>query len=908
MSHLIRKYRPGFIARFFSLAGWMLTLGTPASGRIKLNGPAEAELGCLDVVSVTSTKAWFWNTVEIHSHARVDTLPGLSKRAAESLTADLVAFVNGHLSEVIGSEVGRLREVDARLQLCKDGAGQYLSHADLTNAVRGASEKAAGAMEHPLFDPDLMPMERKSTYPWSFQMFINPTNRQDHNERFVVSEKMQLDAFFDDLDGRSLSDQQREACIRMEDNNLLVASAGSGKSAAIVGKVAYVAEKKLYRPEEILVLAFNKSAADELKERIAAQMCVEQKALKTKVTTFHALGRSIIQEVEGRPPQLANWVSHPAGEAKAIEEIIQELIGSDPKFKSMWIDLLVLHPRAERTTAEFDSEVDFERFIAERRRKGAATIQSLAGVHVKSQQELRIANWLWINSVDFEYEKQISIQAADGQTSHFHPDFYYPLTDTIHEHFAINADGTSPFDGYIEHADGKRAAYHEAGWDFFETTSAQSRNETLIEALKTELERRNIPLVKREYEEIKKALQPMVIKHYHQLVGACIKHIRASHITLEQLLTRAETLQDTARAKLFARVVWTITTAYTEKLEAANRIDFDAMIGDATQHIESGAFQSPYSLILVDEFQDISVPRANLIQALKQQNPQTKLFAVGDDWQSIYRFAGSDVSLFTDFEKNFGSGWIGRLERTYRCNQLIAMTAAEFVQRNPDQISKSVQSSRPSIPKSIRVVPNKGKSGQLDFSKPCLHLLVRLDAFLARVTEQWQDIAGGKLKVMVLWRYNQLDPFQGNWPVFEHIEVVGLSFHRSKGLEADYTILLDVSEGDYGVPSQIEDDELLNLVIPHPETYPFAEERRLFYVALTRASRGVFILTNEREPSRFIKELCEVADDDIRFETLDGEAMHQCPACLVGQMVERRSKSGHNFLGCNQYPDCSYTE
>lgn len=120
---------------------------------------------------------------------------------------------------------------------------------------------------------------------------------------------------------------------------------------------------------------------------------------------------------------------------------------------------------------------------------------------------------------------------------------------------------------------------------------------------------------------------------------------------------------------------------------------------------------------------------------------------------------------------------------------------------------------------------------------------------------------------MVLWRYNQLDPFQGATPHLEHIEILGLSFHRAKGLEADYTILLDVSEGDYGVPSQIEDDELLNLVMPRPETFEYAEERRLFYVALTRASRGVFLLTNSREPSRYIRELSEIAGDNLRFET-----------------------------------------
>jgi DNA helicase-4 len=187
------------------------------------------------------------------------------------------------------------------------------------------------------------------------------------------------------------------------------------------------------------------------------------------------------------------------------------------------------------------------------------------------------------------------------------------------------------------------------------------------------------------------------------------------------------------------------------------------------------------------------------------------------------------------------------------------------------------------------------------------NLWARLDVSLGNIVEQWRQGEDHKLKVLVLWRYNLLDPFQGRIPRFNNIEVSGMSFHRSKGLEADYTILLDVSEGDYGVPSRIEDDELLNLVIPRPETYAYAEERRLFYVALTRASRGTFILYNWRKPSRYIRELREIAGEDVRFETIDGKALDQCPSCLVGQMVERKGPKGSIFCECNQFPECRHT-
>ncbi|RWO81531.1 UvrD-helicase domain-containing protein [Mesorhizobium sp.] len=901
-----RTYRPGLFARLFSGENWKLTPGRNSAAGINLVSDSETELECLDVVSVQTAKGLLWHAVEICSRTRLDRLSGLSGSAADELAADITAFVNECLSEMIRSETDQLREIDARLGAVVTDNRRYLAYSDLGNAIAGVPGKVATALSHPMFDPGQMAQTLEAVLPASYAFLTDPNVRHRYNERFIASELAAFAAFFDNLDGRSLSGQQREACIRLEDNNLLIASAGSGKSATMVGKVAYVLEKKLARPDEMLVLAFNKSAADELRERIARQLKVEPDKLECRVTTFHALGRGIIQEVDGRPPQLANWVEHPAGEAKAIEEIIVELASSDREFTRLWVDLLVVHPKADIPRETFDSEVDYQRYITERRTRGKATIGSLAGIYVKSLQEQSIANWLWLNSVAFEYERQVEVQDAEGAVRHIHPDFYYSATGTVHEHFALDANGVSPFKDYVDHAEAKRRDYQVGQIDFFETRSAQAADGTISEVMREELERRGIQLAAKQYSDIAKALEPVVVKHYHQLIGTCIKHIRASHLTLDMLLQRAQSLHDKERARIFSRVVYRIAQAYSEKLVDAGRIDFDSMIADATQLVETKRYTSPYSLILVDEFQDISGPRGKLIKSLRDQKPFSKLFAVGDDWQSIYRFAGSDVTLFTRFDANFGTSWQGRLEQTYRCNQLIAEAAAGFVQRNPDQLRKSVRSIRPAIPKSIRVIPIEGAKERPDFGAACLRLLSRLDVFLGGIAEQWRGTARQKLRVLVLWRYNHLDPFAGRMPVFAHIEVSALSFHRSKGLEADYTILLDISEGDYGVPSRVEDDELLNLVIPNPETFAYAEERRLFYVALTRASRGVFMLADSARPSRYIQELCEVAGEEIRFETIDGQALQQCPACRVGQLVQRKTKTGRSFVGCSQYPNCRH--
>lgn len=243
------------------------------------------------------------------------------------------------------------------------------------------------------------------------------------------------------------------------------------------------------------MLAFNRSAAEELKERIARQLGVAAAELKCRVTTFHALGRGIIEETEERPPQLADWVEHPAGEAKVIEAIIEELLGSNPEFARLWIDLLVLHPKADIPAEAFDTKADHERYLSVRRRKGNATIGTMAGIYVKSLQEQTIVTWLWLHSVEFEYERQIALEDANGAIRHLHPDFYYSASQTIHEHLAINADGSSPFADYVAHAESKRAAYRQAEVDVFETTSAQASLGSLVAELEAELAKRGIPFL-----------------------------------------------------------------------------------------------------------------------------------------------------------------------------------------------------------------------------------------------------------------------------------------------------------------------------------------------------------------------------------------------------------------------------
>ena len=906
-----KTFRPSIWARILMLESWKVTLGRPSDGGISISTTADRSIQALDIIDIRVSKAILWSVLEVRSARSVERLSGLTAAGAEDLREALLLYLHEHFAMLIDAGKGHLAGVDAAIRLVTDSKRQYLAQADIAQAIAGVPGGASKALAHPLLDVNLIPSALRAKLPPSLLFITDQGIRQRYNDDFLSHELERFSPFFDELGGVSLANEQREACIRLEDSNLLVASAGSGKSATMVGKVAYVLQKGLYAQSDILVLAFNKKAADELKERIARQLGVEQQDLKCRVTTFHALGRSIIEEVDGKPPQLANWIESANGEARFIDKIIKELVATDPKFRSAWLDLLTLYPKADIPLAAFDSMQEYQRYIADNNGKRPEAIGTLAEIHVRSLQERSIVNWLWRNQIQFEYEKQVRVpdtDEPDGPYRYVKPDFYYPESETIHEHFAIGPDGKSPFPNYVEHASLKRQAYARIEADFFETRSAHSDSGELLAVLERELKSRGFEMGSRSDEEILAAVSPAVVTHYHKIIAISVKHIRSSRLSRDILHKKAEDLHDRVRARHFVDVVHRVAELYSSKLEESDRIDFDSMIGDAVQMVETGSYTSPFSLILVDEFQDISVPRAALIRALKHQQPFNKVFAVGDDWQSIYRFTGSDITIFTDFEANFGPSWQGRLQRTYRCNQLLADTAASFVQRNPKQLTKSVISSRPAIPQSIRVVPvrvEKYKETEA-YRDAAMRILKRLDHHLGTQTDEWKTAVRGKLTVLILWRYNMLDPFGGRPPTFDHIKVSGLSFHRSKGLEADYTILLDVSEGDYGVPSRIEDDELLNLVIPLPEEFAYAEERRLFYVALTRASRGVFLLVNEIRQSRYIHELCEVGPTAVRFETADGRKIDRCPKCHEGDMVSGRDADETPYRACSRFPACEH--
>ena len=297
---------------------------------------------------------------------------------------------------------------------------------------------------------------------------------------------------------------------------------------------------------------------------------------------------------------------------------------------------------------------------------------------------------------------------------------------------------------------------------------------------------------------------------------------------------------------------------------------------------------------MVDEFQDASRARARLVRGLLK-TPGRFLLAVGDDWQSINRFAGADLSVMTEFESWFGRGHQLALTTTFRCTQAICDVARTFVSKNPNQFDKAMKSAHQDPGPPVTVIQAENVAGAL---------ASYLDDLSAAVADGHVPSGpSGTVSVDVLGRYGfQRDVLPRRPP--SNLRVTFRTVHSSKGLEADYIVLTGATTGTYGFPSGIADDPVLDLALPAPESFPHSEERRLFYVALMRARRQITLIVPPRRMSPFVVELLD--DPQVTIIGNSGAPVEICPRCGLGTMVERNGKFG-TFLGCTNFPPCKNT-
>lgn len=716
--------------------------------------------------------------------------------------------------------------------------------------------------------------------------------------RVVQSELATMADFFDKIEKNPLTPQQRLAVVTDEDATLVLAGAGSGKTSVIVAKAAYLIERGIRGPDEVLLMAFGKDAAAEMSERIK-----ERTGAQVTARTFHALAYGIIAETLGTAPPLAPLATDDVAFIAELRVILADIVakgGAAAELLVTWFSDF-FYPQSDEF--DFDSLDDYYSYIE------AQNYRSLKGDLVRSREELEIANWLYRNGIAYDYEPDYEHPIEGTGRKGYTPDFRLTESGVYIEHFGVSkaVDGngqiilrTAPYidrKEYLAGMEWKRALHREHGTVLVETYSYDRREGGLSRALHTRLAP-YVTLAPLPTEQVFDRLNELgQVDSFTRTLGTFLRHFKGAGKTIADCEARQGEGKEDARASAFLKLFARVYEAYQARLDT--RIDFEDMINRATDLVKSGRYKSPFKHLLVDEFQDISAGRAELLLALKAQHADARIFAVGDDWQAIYRFAGADIHLMRAFGQKFGGSFAGKtdvhavvdLGRTFRSVDRIALPARQFVLRNPAQIEKQVKSAGMAQTAAIRIAwcDRGAEDAQLE------QVLARLNA----------AAHGAKTStVLLLGRYRFLQPAQLSAlsRKFNNLTLRFLTIHSSKGLEADHVIILGMRAGEIGMPSERIDDPILNLVLPTPELFRHAEERRVFYVALTRAKSSVTMIAQRQSPSSFVRELLEMPEYGV--EDIGGEAgsAPKCPTCGGPMKVVPRASG--NWLICDHERLC----
>ncbi|PJI42195.1 UvrD-helicase domain-containing protein [Ferrovibrio sp.] len=901
--------RPGKWANRLFDAGWSCELQPEQAIFHLKNGKA---ISVETVVIVNGSIHWhwlFWRTLTVETQHGPYSFTGLSPATLKKLDDAAKASVIDRFDR-IKAEVSALYNDYRRLL-----QGTFYIRAHMANRFLSGRRTAfdnAAACERLIEEATFLNVDT------SFSEAIAALSRfresplsslQARNEEFVEYERSlpERKEFLKRAEKNGLTPQQQRSIICHEDRNLLVACAGSGKTSTLAAKAAYSIEKKYVTPNGVLALAFNAEAARQISERLSDRF-----GIKIDAKTFHSFGRSVIDAcgLPARPYAQTD---------RLLINIVAELRASNPAFNAKWLEFKALYwlDDPEGNDGDYD---DLVRAHGAGRGsdKNWTGLPTLKGELVASFQELSIANWLYINGIPYKYEQPYSDHPLPAGWSKYEPDFTYVLADgsrLYHEHFALDSKGNSPFgERYVASVAAKRRLHTQNKTPLIETSSAQIYDGTVFAHLANSLAQHGIQprpmsLVDLDNELKSKKPDPDLFK----LLSAILTHAKESGATPQRLRQNAVFLNNKARARAFLDILDVVWVAYEQRLKQTASIDFADMIRQAADLIDSKTYKPLYKLILVDEFQDISPGRSRLILSLLNAQPDAVLFAVGDDWQAINRFAGSDLSIMRNFEEIYGHTSINKLETTFRSNQGISEAAQKFVSKNPLQIRKIVKSINKKVQATIDIIQYQRLEDQLEV----------VEKALSDLSEQ--NLRMGKIATVLLigrYQYNKVGPFTTDrvlgWKrIYPGVKVLekeeGKPFstiHSTKGLEADTVIIHSLQADFYGFPNAMEDDPLLRLIRADKEAFPNAEERRLFYVALTRAKNKAILLSSEDRPSRFVIEL--IRDDQQAVVTFGGSSKKPstCPSCKRGFLVLKKNKFGRQFWGCNQYRfiKCDYTE
>lgn len=708
-----------------------------------------------------------------------------------------------------------------------------------------------------------------------------------YNQNFLIQKKKEYKNLFKKGE-LTLDDDQQTAIITDDKHNLVVAGAGSGKTEVLITRIAYLIKRKSdkIKPEKILVLAFQNKAANEIKDRIKKRYGVD-----VEIRTFHSLGNKIIEDASKikriKKPTLKEECSKEWKYTRYIENLFNREILKDKKLQNKIINFMKLYGDKDRIKdrADFKKKEEFYKY------QEGLKYTALDGNQVNSEAEREILNFFLMHKLNqteikilYEYPAEwMKYKNDSGQEVIPKPDFYFPDFDIYLEHWAIGKNGKvprwfqeeNPTKKYIETMNIKKKKFKENNKILFETTYADYKTNNFHKILS----QRFLKILKEKNKDKKFELEPFSYKELVEKVWDSAKFVKKMPLNISHFIRIAKTYRLhpkaiekrlnnenwSSRQSSFTKIANQIYTTYQKELKKGNFIDFSDMINVAVDYIKDNKefYKDKYDHILIDEYQDISKQRYEMIKELMNKTKKCKLFCVGDDWQSIMGFAGSNLNFFINFDRYFPHRKRTDLTKNYRSIKSIVDIGASIIKKNGGQIKKEVVShSKDTKQILLYSLLHKKRFWRRYYDQMAKHCIDTIKEYHTTKNYPYNEF-------MILLRIT--NPTIITY-LREYAETLGIktserkeipncvrimSVHKSKGLQAKVVIILNLNKGIYGFPCELENPDIFQPAIPSSEGDGLRdkEERRLFYVAVTRAKEEVIMYTQKCSESEFITEI-----------------------------------------------------
>lgn len=768
-----------------------------------------------------------------------------------------------------------------------------------------------------------------------------------HNEQFIrnamIEEKNYLDNILKEVDPAiKLDENQRQVILTDEDHCLIIAGAGAGKTTTVAAKVRYLVEKKHIDPSQILVISFTNKAVQELRERINRDL-----KINCPIATFHSTGNAILNK---QSQEKLNIV-----ESSKLYFVLQDYFKNSILKNESLVNNLILFfasyfdaPYEGQDLTNFFNNIaksnfstmrsdlnEFKQQIVDTRTKKSITIQS---EQLRSRQEVEIANFLYLNNIDYEYEPLYKYDILFSRKP-YTPDFCLRQGDKTAylEHFGITESGTNnrfsddQLKTYKKAIADKINLHKQHNTKLIYTFSKYNDGRPLVEHLREELENNGFTLAARSNKEVMEKListeENRYIRKLVNLICRFISNFKTNGFSSDDFSRMYHSTQN-VRTRLFLDICNDCYLEYERYLKENNAVDFEDMINESARilrEVKDMKKKLDFKYIIVDEYQDISRQRFDLVTALSEVT-DAKIIAVGDDWQSIYAFSGSDITLFTKFEEKMGYAKLLKIVNTYRNSQEVIDIAGNFIQKNKSQISKELISPKAIVdPVIIYTYDNTRKKSTDNNKTGANYAMARaVETALEKIIEyNKRENKPSDSSILLLGRFSFDGENLERSGLFEYVDYgnkirsvkypkLNISFmtaHASKGLGYDNVIVVNGKNETFGFPSKIEDDPVLSFVIKGDRSIDYAEERRLFYVAMTRTKNRVFFIAPEQNPSEFLLEIKRDYKNVILHGNWNeepvqiGYAKKTCPICGYPMQYRYKPAFGLRLFICTNEPE-----